>query len=70
MLGRIIAAYELKIFAQGVLWNVNSFDQMGVELGKQLAKAVLPELVSSEPTTSHDCSTNALVEYFKARQAK
>lgn len=70
MLGRIIAAYELKIFAQGVLWNVNSFDQMGVELGKQLAKAVLPELVAAEPTTSHDCSTNALVEYFKARQAK
>lgn len=70
MLGRIIAAYEQKIFVQGVIWNVNSFDQMGVELGKQLAKAVLPELVSSEPTTSHDCSTNALVEYFKARQAK
>lgn len=70
MLGRIIAAYEQKIFVQGVIWNVNSFDQMGVELGKQLAKAVLPELVSSEPTTAHDCSTNALVEYFKARQAK
>ena len=65
MLGRLIAMYEMKIFVQGMIWNVNSFDQMGVELGKQLAKAVLPELVSSEPTTSHDSSTNALVEYFK-----
>lgn len=64
-LGSLIALYEMKIFVQGMIWNVNSFDQMGVELGKQLAKAVLPELVSSEPTTSHDSSTNALVEYFK-----
>ncbi len=57
--------YEMKIFVQGVIWNINSFDQMGVELGKQLAKVVLPELVSSAPTTAHDSSTNALVEYFK-----
>ena len=64
-LGALIALYEMKIFVQGMIWNVNSFDQMGVELGKQLAKAVLPELVSAAPTTSHDCSTNALVEYFK-----
>ncbi len=65
MLGRLIALYEMKIFVQGMIWNVNSFDQMGVELGKQLAKAVLPELVSSDATTGHDSSTNALVEYFK-----
>ena len=64
-LGRLIAIYEMKIFVQGVIWNINSFDQMGVELGKQLAKVVLPELASAEPTTAHDSSTNALVEYFK-----
>ncbi len=70
MLGKLISFYEMKIFVQGVVWNVNSFDQMGVELGKQLAKAVLPELVASTPTTSHDASTNALVEYYKKnRQA-
>lgn len=70
MLGKLISFYEMKIFVQGIVWNVNSFDQMGVELGKQLAKAVLPELVSSTPTTSHDASTNALVEYYKKnRQA-
>lgn len=70
MLGKLISFYEMKIFVQGIVWNVNSFDQMGVELGKQLAKAVLPELLSSTPTTSHDASTNALVEYYKKnRQA-
>lgn len=70
MLGKLISFYEMKIFVQGIVWNVNSFDQMGVELGKQLAKAVLPELVSATPTTSHDASTNALVEYYKKnRQA-
>lgn len=68
MLGSLIAMYEMKIFVQGMIWNVNSFDQMGVELGKQLAKAVLPELTSSAPTTSHDCSTNALIEFFKANK--
>ena len=70
MLGRLIAMYEMKIFVQGMIWNVNSFDQMGVELGKQLAKAVLPELTSAEKATAHDSSTNALIEFFKARQAK
>ncbi|MDO5308865.1 MAG: glucose-6-phosphate isomerase [Planctomycetia bacterium] len=66
-LGMLIAMYEMKIFVQGVIWNVNSFDQMGVELGKQLAKAVLPELTSANPTTTHDSSTNALIEYFKSK---
>lgn len=68
MLGGLIAMYEMKIFVQGMIWNVNSFDQMGVELGKQLAKAVLPELASSEPITAHDASTNALIEFYKANK--
>ena len=65
-LGKLISFYEMKIFVQGIIWNINSFDQMGVELGKQLAKIVLPELTASEKTVSHDSSTNALIEYFKA----
>ncbi len=64
-LGSLIALYEHKIFTQGVIWNINSFDQMGVELGKQLAKAVYPELESDEEIRSHDSSTNGLVNYFK-----
>ncbi len=64
-LGSLIALYEHKIFSQGVIWNINSFDQMGVELGKQLAKAILPELKGNEPITSHDASTNGLIDYFK-----
>ncbi len=67
-LGSLIAMYEHKIFAQGVIWNVNSYDQMGVELGKQLAKAILPELSGSEAVTSHDPSTNGLIGYFKANR--
>ena len=64
-LGRLIALYEHKIFVQGIVWNINSFDQWGVELGKQLAKTVLNELAESIPTCSHDCSTNGLINYFK-----
>lgn len=64
-LGSLIAMYEHKIFVQGVIWNIFSFDQWGVELGKVLAKKILPELSSSEPITSHDSSTNALINYFK-----
>ncbi len=64
-LGTLIALYEHKIFTQGVIWNVNSFDQMGVELGKQLAKKILPELSSSGPVSSHDSSTNALINAIK-----
>ncbi|MEJ2746936.1 MAG: glucose-6-phosphate isomerase, partial [Anaerolineae bacterium] len=59
-LGMLIALYEHKIFTQGVIWQINSFDQMGVELGKQLAKVILPELTGDEKTTSHDSSTNGL----------
>ncbi|TPW17458.1 MAG: glucose-6-phosphate isomerase [Halothiobacillaceae bacterium] len=64
-LGALIALYEHKIFTQGVLWNINSFDQWGVELGKALAKAILPELAHSEPTTRHDASTNGLINHYK-----
>jgi glucose-6-phosphate isomerase len=66
-LGRLIALYEHKIFVQGIIWNVNSFDQWGVELGKQLAKAILPELATAEPVDTHDSSTNGLINYYKAR---
>lgn len=65
-LGSMIAAYEHKIFVQGVIWNLNSFDQWGVELGKVLAKGVLAELQDSEPVSSHDASTNGLINYYKA----
>lgn len=64
-LGSLIAFYEHKIFVQGVIWNINSFDQMGVELGKTLAKVILPELQNDEIITSHDCSTNALINAYK-----
>ena len=65
-LGSLIALYEHKIFTQGVIWNINSFDQMGVELGKQLAKAIEPELAGTEAVQSHDSSTNGLINYYKA----
>jgi len=64
-LGRLIAFYEHKIFTMGIVWNINSFDQWGVELGKQLAKAILPQLDGSTPVDSHDSSTNGLINYFK-----
>ena len=60
-LGALIAMYEHKIFTQGVIWGINSFDQMGVELGKVLAKAILPELAGDEEIASHDASTNGLI---------
>ena len=64
-LGSLIALYEHKIFVQGVIWNIFSFDQWGVELGKQLANKILPELEKPEPVTSHDVSTNGLINIFK-----
>jgi len=63
-LGALIALYEHKIFVQGLIWNVNSFDQWGVELGKQLAKNILTELRKGETVSSHDSSTNGLINYF------
>ncbi|WP_301099096.1 glucose-6-phosphate isomerase [Otariodibacter sp.] len=65
-LGALIAMYEHKIFVQGVIFNIYSFDQWGVELGKQLANRILPELENNEKITSHDSSTNGLINQFKA----
>jgi len=64
-LGSLIAMYEHKIFVQGVIWNIFSFDQWGVELGKQLANQILPELTDKQPVASHDTSTNGLINAFK-----
>ena len=66
VLGALIAFYEHKIFTQGVIWGVNSFDQMGVELGKQLANVILPELANDAAVTTHDSSTNGLINAYKA----
>jgi glucose-6-phosphate isomerase len=65
MLGELIALYEHKIFVQGVIWNIYSFDQWGVELGKQLANKILPELMDKQLVTSHDASTNGLINTCK-----
>jgi len=64
-LGRLIALYEHKIFVQGWIWNIDSFDQWGVELGKQLAAAILPELAAPGQVSSHDASTNGLINYYR-----
>lgn len=64
-LGMLIALYEHKIFTQGVIWNINSYDQWGVELGKQLAKVIQPELASGDLVDGHDGSTNGLINYYK-----
>ncbi len=68
-LGQLIALYEHKIFVQGYIWNVFSFDQWGVELGKQLAKTILPELQTSEDITKHDSSTNGLINLYKSMKS-
>ncbi|XP_036333210.1 glucose-6-phosphate isomerase [Rhagoletis pomonella] len=65
-LGTLIALYEHKIFTQGIIWDINSFDQWGVELGKQLAKAIEPELATADEVTTHDASTNGLINFLKA----
>jgi len=67
-LGSIIALYEHKIFVQGIIWNINSFDQWGVELGKQLASNILHELDDTEEVNTHDGSTNGLINYYKHRR--
>ena len=64
-LGSLIAMYEHKIFTQGVIWNIFSFDQWGVELGKQLANRIVPELETDETISSHDSSTNGLINFYK-----
>ena len=65
-LGSLIAFYEHKVFVQGAVWNINSFDQMGVELGKQLAKTVLKDMTDDTQVTTHDSSTNGLLNYYKS----
>jgi glucose-6-phosphate isomerase len=67
-LGSLIAIYEMKIFAQGIIWDINSFDQWGVELGKALAKVILPELATDGDVASHDSSTNGLINYYKTNR--
>jgi glucose-6-phosphate isomerase len=68
-LGKLVALYEHKIFVQGIIWNINSFDQWGVELGKQLAGKILPELSSPGTVTTHDSSTRGLINYYKKHRA-
>ena len=68
VLGRLIALYEHKVFVQGTIWNVNSFDQWGVELGKVLAKRIIGELAEAKPKLGHDGSTNALIEWYRKRR--
>ena len=67
-LGALIALYEHKIFVQGIVWNIYNFDQWGVELGKQLASKILPELAGDVQATAHDSSTNGLINFYKARR--
>jgi glucose-6-phosphate isomerase len=66
MLGQLVAMYEHKVFVQGVIWNINSFDQWGVELGKQLAKAILPDLKSDAEISAHDSSTTSLIKLIRS----
>lgn len=67
-LGQLIALYEHKIFTQGIIWNIFSFDQFGVELGKVLAKKILPELGNSAEVSAHDASTNGLINYYNTNK--
>jgi glucose-6-phosphate isomerase len=67
-LGRLVALYEHKVFTQGTIWGINSFDQWGVELGKVLAKNIIPELSQSETVTNHDSSTNQLINRYRAHR--
>jgi glucose-6-phosphate isomerase len=65
-LGKLVALYEHSVFTQGVIWNINSFDQWGVELGKVLAQRIIPELESKDaPDLQHDSSTNALIARYR-----
>jgi glucose-6-phosphate isomerase len=67
VLGELVASYEHKVFTQGAIWGINSFDQWGVELGKSLALRIVPELTSeAEPSLGHDSSTNGLIRRYRA----
>jgi glucose-6-phosphate isomerase len=66
ILGSLVALYEHSVFVQGVIWNINSFDQWGVELGKALAQRIIPELENTaEPAVGHDSSTNNLIRHYR-----
>jgi glucose-6-phosphate isomerase len=67
-LGKLIALYEHKIFVQGIIWDINSYDQWGVEYGKQIAQEILPLLTNDEFITSFDSSTNGLINYTKSHK--
>jgi glucose-6-phosphate isomerase len=70
-LGALVALYEHKVFVQGSIWNVNSFDQWGVELGKALAQAIVPELErEAEPALAHDSSTNGLIRRVRGMRSR
>ena len=69
MLGQLVALYEHKVFVQGIIWNINSFDQWGVELGKQLAKAILPDLEQKANISAHDSSTTSLIKLIRSLRA-
>jgi glucose-6-phosphate isomerase len=70
-LGKLVALYEHSVFTQGAVWNINSFDQWGVELGKALAQRIIPELESvAEPQLKHDSSTNALIRRYRQHRQK
>jgi glucose-6-phosphate isomerase len=70
VVGQLIALYEHKTFVQGAVWGINSFDQWGVELGKKLAQAIIPELTAAaEPALEHDSSTNALIRRYRSLRA-
>jgi len=71
MLGKLVALYEHVVFTQGAIWNIDSFDQWGVELGKVLAKKITPELQSiGDPKLKHDSSTNALIRRYRHSKTK
>jgi glucose-6-phosphate isomerase len=71
VLGKLVALYEHSVFTQGIIWQIDSFDQWGVELGKVLAERIIPELVSAkEPALKHDSSTNALIRYYRKTKSK
>src|SRR5262249_32648745 len=67
-LGALLALYEHKVFVQSVIWRINAFDQWGVELGKTLANRILPELTTSAKVSTHDVSTNGLINHYKANR--
>jgi len=69
-LGRLVALYEHVVFTQGAIWQVNPFDQWGVELGKVLAQRIVPELGAGEPALRHDSSTNALVRRYRKLRSR